>query len=216
MISQQFFFLFRVTLPQCQPLELREFFRSLKGYPHEHMEVFAQFGRFPGRNAAMGRPSTALELQWLQSADCPAWCRSQAAVAAAPDPPPPANQRYPHVLQLLPDACFAHRISAAQLVERAANAAQAGLYCEAEQLFMRALELEEAASVREMCAQVAMENDCPEVAIMHAVRAAALQPAWPVAFVTLGRACRNAGKLNICAFCLCRLIFFSCCHFRIQ
>ena len=44
-----------------------------------------------------------------------------------------------------------------------------------------------------MCAQVAMENDCPAVAIEHASHAAALQPTWPLAFITLGRACRNAG-----------------------
>ncbi len=29
------------------------FFRGLKGYPHEHAEVFIRFGRFPGRNGAL-------------------------------------------------------------------------------------------------------------------------------------------------------------------
>lgn len=34
-------------------------------YAHRHREVIARFGRFPHRNAALGRPSTADELQFL-------------------------------------------------------------------------------------------------------------------------------------------------------
>ena len=86
--------------------------------------------------------------------------------------------------------------SARDSVALAVAAAEAGLYCEAEQLFLRAIELEDTATSREMCAQVAMENDCPSVAMDHAVQAAVLAPTWPLAFVTLGRACRNAGVCN--------------------
>lgn len=32
----------------------------------EHRGVVARFGRFPGRNAAMGRESTAEEVEWLK------------------------------------------------------------------------------------------------------------------------------------------------------
>jgi uncharacterized protein (DUF924 family) len=31
----------------------------------EHLDVLARFGRYPGRNAALGRASTAAELAWL-------------------------------------------------------------------------------------------------------------------------------------------------------
>jgi hypothetical protein len=123
---------------------------------------------------------------------------SQATAITSTDVPLPAHEDYPHILQSLP-AAFADHSNAADFVAQAVTAAEACLYCEAEQLFLRALTLEDTAPVREMCAQVAMENDCPEAAIEHAVRAAALQPAWPVAFITLGRACRNAGELLLLA-----------------
>jgi len=32
---------------------------------HEHREIIARFGRFPHRNAVLGRPSTAAEREWL-------------------------------------------------------------------------------------------------------------------------------------------------------
>ncbi len=38
---------------------------SVVDYAHRHREVIARFGRFPHRNAALGRPSTADELQFL-------------------------------------------------------------------------------------------------------------------------------------------------------
>jgi uncharacterized protein (DUF924 family) len=34
-------------------------------YAREHAEVIERFGRFPSRNAALGRPSTPEELAWL-------------------------------------------------------------------------------------------------------------------------------------------------------
>lgn len=35
------------------PDDIQQFFRNLKGYPHEHFDVIRKFGRFPGRNAAL-------------------------------------------------------------------------------------------------------------------------------------------------------------------
>lgn len=33
--------------------EVKEFFRTIKGFPMEHHDVIVQFGRFPGRNAVL-------------------------------------------------------------------------------------------------------------------------------------------------------------------
>eukprot|EP01040_Poterioochromonas_malhamensis_P002534 gene2534-2695_t len=60
--------------------EVSEFFRTLKGFPMEHHDVIEQFGRFPGRNAVLGRDSTEDELAWLNSPDCPSWAKSQMKV----------------------------------------------------------------------------------------------------------------------------------------
>lgn len=57
--------------------EVRDFFLNLKGYPHEHHDVIECFGRFPSRNEALGRESTAEEISWLESPECPAWAKSQ-------------------------------------------------------------------------------------------------------------------------------------------
>ncbi|KAL1504446.1 hypothetical protein AB1Y20_010852 [Prymnesium parvum] len=57
------------------------YFASLDGFPHEHYETVARFGRFPHRNALLGRPSTPEEAAWLASPSCPAWARSHARAA---------------------------------------------------------------------------------------------------------------------------------------
>jgi scyllo-inositol 2-dehydrogenase (NADP+) len=57
--------------------ELQSYFRQLKGYPHEHFDVIQRFGRFPSRNLVLGRESTADEIEWLKSPECPAWAKSQ-------------------------------------------------------------------------------------------------------------------------------------------
>mmetsp|Transcript_178540 Transcript_178540/g.572200 ORF Transcript_178540/g.572200 Transcript_178540/m.572200 type:complete len:476 (+) Transcript_178540:173-1600(+) len=62
----------RDTLP-----EVAAYFANLKGFPHEHFECISRFGRFPHRNVVLGRESTADELQWLASPECPGWARSQ-------------------------------------------------------------------------------------------------------------------------------------------
>lgn len=41
-------------------------FESMLDYAHRHRDVIARFGRFPHRNAILGRPSTPAELAYLQ------------------------------------------------------------------------------------------------------------------------------------------------------
>ena len=38
-------------------------------YAHRHHEIIERFGRFPHRNAALGRPSTPEELAFLEEPD---------------------------------------------------------------------------------------------------------------------------------------------------
>ena len=49
----------------------------LEGYPDQHFDVVERFGRFPHRNAAVGRAPTADEAAWLAGPDVPGWARSQ-------------------------------------------------------------------------------------------------------------------------------------------
>ena len=44
----------------------REGFESMLDYAQRHQEVIARFGRFPHRNAILGRDSTPEELAFLQ------------------------------------------------------------------------------------------------------------------------------------------------------
>lgn len=59
--------------PRMQQLSLRLFKGSddpeQLRYARAHAEVIATFGRFPGRNAALGRPSTAEEQAYLSRPD---------------------------------------------------------------------------------------------------------------------------------------------------
>jgi uncharacterized protein (DUF924 family) len=50
------------------PPQLRDFCGYTLDYARQHREVIAKFGRFPGRNAALGRESSAEERQWLEGA----------------------------------------------------------------------------------------------------------------------------------------------------
>jgi uncharacterized protein (DUF924 family) len=47
------------------PPELRDFCGHCAGYARKHRDVIEKFGRFPHRNQALGRDSTAAELEWL-------------------------------------------------------------------------------------------------------------------------------------------------------
>ncbi|KAJ8602369.1 hypothetical protein CTAYLR_004208 [Chrysophaeum taylorii] len=57
------------------PPEIGEYFKSIPGFPNEHWDAVRRFGRFPHRNAVLGRESTPDEVRWLE--DPPAWARSQ-------------------------------------------------------------------------------------------------------------------------------------------
>ncbi len=47
------------------PPELREYCGGTLQFARAHFDIVAQFGRFPYRNAVLGRESTAAELAWL-------------------------------------------------------------------------------------------------------------------------------------------------------
>jgi len=47
------------------PPELREFIEYSAGFARQHRDIVARFGRFPHRNAVLGRASTAAETEWL-------------------------------------------------------------------------------------------------------------------------------------------------------
>jgi uncharacterized protein (DUF924 family) len=49
------------------PAELKPFFEEVLRHAHEHRGWIERFGRFPLRNAALGRASTRDEQQWLAS-----------------------------------------------------------------------------------------------------------------------------------------------------
>eukprot|EP00904_Undaria_pinnatifida_P008557 jgi/Undpi1/4831/HiC_scaffold_19.g08184.m1 len=49
----------------------------------EHHDIIAKFGRFPHRNAALGRTSTPEEEEWLRSGDVPGWAKTQGAPATS-------------------------------------------------------------------------------------------------------------------------------------
>ncbi len=47
------------------PAERQDIYRGYLDYAHRHHEVIARFGRFPHRNAVLGRSSTPQELEFL-------------------------------------------------------------------------------------------------------------------------------------------------------
>jgi uncharacterized protein (DUF924 family) len=48
------------------PDAIRSVFEGCVGFAERHRDVIRQFGRFPHRNAILGRPSTAEEANWLK------------------------------------------------------------------------------------------------------------------------------------------------------
>jgi len=72
--------------------EIAEAVLATKSYCIEHAAVVRQFGRYPGRNAALGRESTAEELAWLASPECPAWAKSQIPVVESAEEPAAADE----------------------------------------------------------------------------------------------------------------------------
>jgi uncharacterized protein (DUF924 family) len=55
---------FRRLLEEAQP-ELRSYFEDCLRYAQQHRELIARFGRFPHRNAVLGRESSAAEVEYL-------------------------------------------------------------------------------------------------------------------------------------------------------
>ncbi len=58
--------LFEALVAAATP-EWREFATSFLNYARAHQEVIARFGRFPHRNASLGRESTPAELAYLEA-----------------------------------------------------------------------------------------------------------------------------------------------------
>lgn len=56
--------LFARLLNEAAPAQ-RAFFAGTLDFARQHQDVIARFGRFPHRNAALGRASTAQEAAWL-------------------------------------------------------------------------------------------------------------------------------------------------------
>jgi uncharacterized protein (DUF924 family) len=50
------------------PAELRDFCANSAQFARQHRDIIAKFGRFPYRNAVLGRQGTAAELEWLAAA----------------------------------------------------------------------------------------------------------------------------------------------------
>ncbi|EIL97540.1 MULTISPECIES: DUF924 family protein [Rhodanobacter] len=63
-LQQRSVALFEALYAEVTPAE-RPRFRSSLNYARRHREVIARFGRFPHRNAVLGRPSTEEELHYL-------------------------------------------------------------------------------------------------------------------------------------------------------
>ena len=54
------------SLVQMAPnAEIRDYLAGTLDYAHRHQDVIERFGRFPHRNAILGRPSTAEETEYL-------------------------------------------------------------------------------------------------------------------------------------------------------
>ena len=47
--------------------ESDESMKAVLSFAQKHKEAIEKFGRFPGRNAALGRESTPEELEWMKS-----------------------------------------------------------------------------------------------------------------------------------------------------
>ncbi len=60
--------LFKVLL-EVAPPESRDWLKSSLAFAEGHREIIVRFGRFPHRNAVLGRTSTQDELRYLESAN---------------------------------------------------------------------------------------------------------------------------------------------------
>lgn len=55
------------SLAAAAPEDLRDTMQSSLAYAKQHRDIIARLGRFPHRNAALGRTSTALEFEFLKT-----------------------------------------------------------------------------------------------------------------------------------------------------
>ena len=69
------------------PPELRPFFAEVLRHAWQHRAWIERFGRFPLRNAALGRPSTREEQQWLAAPEHDAWPPATTARRSGGDDP---------------------------------------------------------------------------------------------------------------------------------
>lgn len=53
------------ALSESAGADFSEFIKGTLDYAHQHIDVIRTFGRFPHRNAAVGRESTPAEAEWL-------------------------------------------------------------------------------------------------------------------------------------------------------
>jgi uncharacterized protein (DUF924 family) len=54
------------AMRDAAPPALRETAESFVGYAHRHLDIIARFGRFPHRNATLGRTATPEEIEFLK------------------------------------------------------------------------------------------------------------------------------------------------------
>ena len=55
------------ALAAAAPVAHRDAAATALAYAEQHRDIIARFGRFPHRNALLGRRSTARELAWLEA-----------------------------------------------------------------------------------------------------------------------------------------------------
>lgn len=68
------------ALTEEVPAPLQERFRYFASFADNHRDVIERFGRFPHRNALLGRTSTAAEIEYLEQG-APSWGQRSAAGA---------------------------------------------------------------------------------------------------------------------------------------
>jgi uncharacterized protein (DUF924 family) len=74
-------------LVEQSPAALRPWYESSAAQARRHRAVIAQFGRFPHRNALLGRKSTPQELAFIAGGDLPRTAASVRPIGLAPRAP---------------------------------------------------------------------------------------------------------------------------------
>lgn len=66
-VQQRSVDVFSALAEAVAPAHVRELLRSSAEYARQHRDIIERFGRFPHRNAVLGRPSTAAEREYLDA-----------------------------------------------------------------------------------------------------------------------------------------------------